>query len=819
MDVTDASRSCSKGYFRINSNKNSTYNLLSLTTDDCGEGNSVQWYEFSELLSEGPVLRVSPQPKKSTTYRAYCKRTGCSAYYTYEATLLNDFKIEYKTKRYAQQILEASNCSGIVTWSSSPESTLNIDCGGNCIKLPETPTKTITYTATCHDVNTNQMVQRAYTIPALAKCFAISAPTNAAMGEMIELKAEGCSGSLTWEKIEPNQLVSVGSTIKDVVFTKKYEYDFIRGGGVKARYNVKCTNPSCAITHEIQQIPCDFTVKASKESSVKIGEEIFLTSSGCPTGKITWKYENGQLISLEKNTKIYPLEPVTIIALCEGSDCDEQTIKVSDFITTPPKALVCEELKLNALQGTTQNNYIITATGCEDGTVSWQGPGLSTNPAPTGKSITVFVSQESTYFAQCDKGWTKTQAQIKLAPIELTLSANPITVEKSKTTALTVTGCTGGTVVIKDKGSWIHNCASLPCRTTSAALNKTTTFTATCTKGALVFDKSVEVKVIAPFTLEALPSQVDIGSSTKLSTQGCQNGNILFTDGKGWSKTLECKSASCSVTTNELSQKETEFTATCLRSDNTTSTQTVKVSTISKQECVTILVIEPTNPAISLPYPKGTALNLKASGCGGQLPGYTIKFFSRLFPNDSEIEVPNQVELSQSAYFKAVCYKKNAKCGESTEMFVTINPAAKSTPCSNFTVTANLNQLGIYPAWKSDKGNIWFSANVNGSENYLIQAQGCGGSLQVLLDGNDVTSTLITGNRPCICSMNSNQKITIICKDQEGKACATKIITFNSNSASVKNARTAAPEAIAVTESTNAQGCAGTYPLDKIMEK
>ena len=827
IDVTDSPRQCKNGGFSIIQTVTPS-NTLELTTTGCVEGESVKWYEYSKIIKEGPKAVISPTPDESTIYRAYCSNINkqCSAYTTYEKIVLNDFKLDYKTERYGNNILQASYCNGTVSWSSSPELNLNIDCGGNCVRLPATPTKTVTYTATCKDTKSKtQIVQRSYTVSALSKCIAVSGPTNAIMGEVINLKVEGCSGNVTWEKIGINQPLLNQIEIKDIPFNTKYEFNRSLGGGNVASYNVTCSNPKCAVTHQIQQIPCDFTATVSKQNKLKIGEEILLISSGCRTGNVKWKYDDGELIGTEDKAKIYPIEPVVIVATCEGSDCAEQKIEIYDFQITPPKSLICEDLKLIALQGATQNSYILTASGCSDGVVSWRGPGLSVNPGPTGQSIPVFVTAETTYFAECDKGWTKTQAQIKVAPVVMNIDAVPTTVENAKTTALSVTGCAGGTVTIKDQDTWTHSCISLPCKVNSAALSKTTTFTATCIVGALSFDKAVEVKVIEAFTLEALPSSLDRGITTNLSTTGCQGGTIRFSDNFGWTKTLECKTAKCQLTSNPINQNTT-FTATCVRSNGTTSTKTAEVTVNTPKDCITLpIIVTPADSKLLEPYPSGSALSLSANGCSSGLNDHTISFVSKL----GSIETPlisNNVTPTQSTYYKAVCYIKGVKCGESDYRLVAISQPPIANACDYFTVTATSNALEVFPSWVADKENIWFKASVSGSDgSFLIQARDCGGSIKVLFNDQDVTSSVSKGNAatgqtaPCICSMTPQDKITISCIDAAGKKCATKIITFSSGTIpQIKSGRVAAPEIVATIENVDA-ACTGTNPLDKLMER
>lgn len=227
----------------------------------------------------------------------------------------------------------------------------------------------------------------------------------------------------------------------------------------------------------------------------------------------------------------------------------------------------------------------LTAAGCS-GTVTW-------STGQTAASIQVSPAAHTYYSAYCTSafGCVGLKDSLKVLVRKTLLpKASPTTICAGDSSALTVAGCTGGTLTWNNGGVGIRIVVKP---------SVTTQYSVTCTQGTLGTSQPVSVTVnvnptpTAP-VLTANPQNVKTGESVTLAATGC-SGTVTWSNGK----------TGASIT--ETLTKTTLFSAFC------TSIQGCKSPTAS----VTAGVDSPIPIVNATPSElcEGQSLTLKVSGC------------------------------------------------------------------------------------------------------------------------------------------------------------------------------------------------------------
>lgn len=468
---------------------------LTLTASGCSEGNTVTW---DNGMSGGTI--TIPLPIKPTMFKAICGRNGCENYYTYEKNYVNEyFTIRQKPGNGYPITLWPLNCTGTVSWESTPLTDFSVDINKN-LTISQQPTQTTTYTATCK-TDDNYIVKRTYTIQAATAvaCISILAPQSIEKGAVVTLSTVGCVGTPFWKK--STNTTGAGLTNEQWLASMTpigSGQSIIDQPLVETIYWVECeNNATCFNNHIVKIKPCNFTVSATK-TTLKAGELTTLTAGSCPAGTINWINSTGELLGWGPQITLQLVKNTTVKAVCDVSKC-ENTLQ----ITVPsgnPEEIICENLTLTAnpnrpIYTGEPNTVTITATGCTGGTVTWNGPLLTTDTKTQYPSHQITIDnlqQAASYTAVCTKtSLPPTQATISIAAeIRFTLKAVPQAVEAGNTTLLTAEGCVGGAITWT---SPVSACGSVPCSITSPAISAPATFTATCTINGQTLSKSVNV--------------------------------------------------------------------------------------------------------------------------------------------------------------------------------------------------------------------------------------------------------------------------------------------------------------------------------------
>jgi hypothetical protein len=251
-------------------------------------------------------------------------------------------------------ILTAIGCTGgTITWSGG---------GVGTIKEVGAGTYTATCTTSCGiSVNSNSITivtGQALTAPTI-----VANKTSICGTDKATLTASGCvGGTITWSS------GGVGTT-KEVT---------------AGTYTATCTN-SCgtsdnsnSVTITTGQIPSAPTIVASK-TSICGTDKATLTASGCTGGTITWSGGLGVGTSKEVVAGTYTATCTTSCGTSGNSN--SVSITTGQAPTTPiiaaNKTSICITEKA-----------ILTATGCEGGTITWSNGGVGSTKEVTAGTYT-----------------------------------------------------------------------------------------------------------------------------------------------------------------------------------------------------------------------------------------------------------------------------------------------------------------------------------------------------------------------------------------------------------------------------------------------
>ncbi|HEV7350573.1 SdrD B-like domain-containing protein [Telluribacter sp.] len=353
---------------------------------------------------------------------------------------------------------------------------------------------------------------------------------------------------------------------------------------------------------------------------------------------------NGSILNIAQVTKSDQEDPDSTPGngYDKGEDDDDKVTVTVGCPTIDPPVIACASTNICVGESTT-----LTAVGCKDGTVVWSN-------GMTGASITVGLSETTTFTAQCKKGDCISEASnaitIKInnptKPV-LASSANAVCVGGSAT--LTASNCTGSII-------WSNGATGSPLVVTPT---ETTTYTAYCKQANCVSETaSITIQVTTPGPAPVVTCgkmEICPGESVTLTAHDCA-GQVQ------WSTGAVGASITVSPTTT------TAYSAKCV-----TNGCESKVS-----EDHIIKVVTPTAPVISASETTvcpGTPVTLKATGCEG-----TVKWSNGA--TGSSITVT----LNSTQSFTATCKTDACLSGESN--VVTIKVAAPTAPiiASNKTV-------------------------------------------------------------------------------------------------------------------------------------
>ena len=191
-------------------------------------------------------------------------------------------------------------------------------------------------------------------------------------------------------------------------------------------------------------------------------------------------------------------------------------------------SLTCS-LSLNASVNpvTAGQSSVLTYSGCDGGTVSWDR-GLG-----TGDNKTVSPTATTTYNATCTpaNGLICTKSvTVNFVDCAVAANSNPTAIVAGQSSTLSFTGCSGGSVDwVTDNDEGVGSGNNVVVSPTT-----TTNYIAVCHKGGSYCLGSVTVSVTnCTITASASPNNLNAGQSSTLSFTGCVSGSVSWDNGAG----------------------------------------------------------------------------------------------------------------------------------------------------------------------------------------------------------------------------------------------------------------------------------------------
>jgi Bacterial Ig domain len=309
-----------------------------LTAIGCNASNEIVW----NTGARGPNLVVSPV-NISNTYTASCANAGCLGNATSITINVTGGIVPIPViSALPTSICEgfssnltATNCPGVVTWSTSPVIT------GTSIFV--SPNSTQSYTATCTLAATTSAASLPVTVTIIpSPVFSLNATkpilTNFVgsfiylpTGQSVTLSATGCTGTLSWNS---NAGVSSGTTLTiNAPLAAENFTNFI---------NVSCTSSTSCVAYKVigilNQFATDDIVSVNKNTFVTFNVKTNDTQSNFPYPYIDTNPSHGTLVWQQSFGK--PTGVVTYTPTIGYIGTDSFTYYLSDDLTNSAPATV-----------------------------------------------------------------------------------------------------------------------------------------------------------------------------------------------------------------------------------------------------------------------------------------------------------------------------------------------------------------------------------------------------------------------------------------------------------------------------------------------
>lgn len=307
-----------------------------LTAKGCEDGTKIWELYGKQQTSNSDTITV--YPTQTNTYKVACSKNGCSG--GFAATTVTVYSSDTKILASPNQIcqgdssqLSLSNCIGAITWS-------NGKVGKSFYVKPSITTIYKAYcqiTTTLKDSSTVEVkvipIPVGLSISATFNNKALTIKDTVAINSPVTLEMKGCVGTVNW-----NIGVSGPKLLLYPLETQNYIATCTNTNGCKAL--------PLSTTFVVRNSSLSLVIS---KSAICKSDYATITSKGCPTEQLSWKFvpdTNEDLIKSPLAISFKPISSVKVIASCKLSDL--QTIKDSTIITVLPKnnlkvdsAIVC----------------------------------------------------------------------------------------------------------------------------------------------------------------------------------------------------------------------------------------------------------------------------------------------------------------------------------------------------------------------------------------------------------------------------------------------------------------------------------------------
>jgi hypothetical protein len=287
------------------------------------------------------------------------------------------------------------------------------------------------------------------------------------------LSATGCLGTVNWERnIGGWGYYTSGTSISVPVSANPPNY----------RANCFQNGCSSAVSNEVKAIPNNFTEITPAASTICAGGSVLLNASSTFSG-LTYQWQrNFSNISGATSSSYSATLAGSYTLIATNGSCS-YTASGSVTVVNPPTLSITSSTTSPATISNGQS-LVLTANGCSGGTVLWSN-------SATTPSITVTPSSNTTYTFTC------TQPPCVAISSGFVINVNPLL--PPTITSSSVSTCTGTSVMLMATacagGGTVTWSTAQTGLSISVSPSVTTSYTATCTVGAVTSTNSTPLSI------------------------------------------------------------------------------------------------------------------------------------------------------------------------------------------------------------------------------------------------------------------------------------------------------------------------------------
>nr|WP_299418141.1 zinc-dependent metalloprotease family protein [uncultured Emticicia sp.] len=367
---------------------------------------TITWYNaISGGTALGTGTGLSQTPASTIIYYASCENAICKSArvatnqvtVTAQPTNPSTFNITNSNICAGNSVSLTASCSiGTVTWYNAATGGAALGTGTG---LSQTPASTITYYASCENVNckSSRVATSQVTVTAQpTNPTAVSVDNaNICSGNSVSLSATCATGTITWyNTISGGTALGTGT-------------GFSQTPTSTITYYASCENVTCK-SDRVATNQATVTAKPINPSAVTVnntnicaGSTVFLAAT-CATGTITWynAISGGTALGTGTGFSQTPASTITYYASCEIVNCKSDRVATSQVTVTsqPTNPTAVSTNNSNICPG---NSVSLNAT-CATGTITWYNAISGGTALGTGTGLSQTPASTITYYASCE---------------------------------------------------------------------------------------------------------------------------------------------------------------------------------------------------------------------------------------------------------------------------------------------------------------------------------------------------------------------------------------------------------------------------------
>ncbi|WP_341226129.1 T9SS type A sorting domain-containing protein [uncultured Arcticibacterium sp.] len=509
----------------ISIDKNTICNgeTVNLLMSNCS--GTISWFEVGNVVPIGNTASLSQSPSSTTAYNALCDASQaayCSSSGSNIDVIVNNVPSAPSISITGNSTictgetttLEATGCSGTVSWSNSQT--------GTSITVSPSVSPT-TYTATCTengctspsstgvDVAVNPIPDAPSGISSVNICSGDSSPLNGM-----------CSGTSTLTWYEEDALTNLVTLPVSPTSNTTY-YGVCSENG--------CSSAPSSINVNVTTTPSAPSDISTTGTSICEGESVVIGSTCSGTANLKW-FTDALLTNELASTTVSPTSTTTYYAACQNGICLSTSKSITITVSPAPAA----PTGLSTSTDICKDDSYDLIGACEAGnTIQWYLSVISPSTlVGTVSPQSVSPTETTIYIATCKNNSTNCEspkgADIKISvkdrpnnPTNLTATPSSICSGESSDLAGT---CSTGTL------TWYEDAGLTTVTASTVSPTSTTTYYASCVLSSCQsLSQNITINVsptpVAPTSVTASPTSICDSESSTLSAT-CATGTLTW---------------------------------------------------------------------------------------------------------------------------------------------------------------------------------------------------------------------------------------------------------------------------------------------------